>query len=97
VRNEEVLLRVKEGRNIVRTVKRRKGHWIGRSVCGDCLLKQVIERKREGRIEVTGKRGRRRRQLLDAVKETRGYWKPKREALDRTVWRTRFGKSVDLS
>jgi hypothetical protein len=37
------------------------------------------------------KRERRRKQLLDDLKETRGYWKMKEEALGRTLWRTRFG------
>jgi hypothetical protein len=50
----------------------------------------VIEGKLEGRREMTGRRGRRRKQLLDDLKEKRGYWKLKEEALDRTVWRTRF-------
>jgi hypothetical protein len=36
-------------------------------------------------------RGRRRKQLLDDLKEKRRYWKLKEEALDRTLWRTRFG------
>jgi hypothetical protein len=44
-------------------------------------------------IEVMGKQGRRRMQLLDGLKETRGYWKLKEEALERTVWRTGFGRS----
>jgi hypothetical protein len=35
--------------------------------------------------------GRRRKQLLYDLKETRIYWELKRETLDRTVWRTRFG------
>jgi hypothetical protein len=39
---------------------------------------------------VTGRQGRRRKQLLDDLKETRGYWKSKEEALERTVWRIRF-------
>jgi hypothetical protein len=39
-----------------------------------------------------GRRGRRRKQLLDDLKGKRGYWKLKEEALDRTVWRTRFGR-----
>jgi hypothetical protein len=34
----------------------------------------------------------RRKLLLDDLKEKRGYWKLKEEALDRTVWRTRFGR-----
>jgi len=38
----------------------------------NCPLNQVIEGKMEGRIEVTGRRGRRRNQVLDDVKENRG-------------------------
>jgi hypothetical protein len=49
VRNEEVLHRVKEGRNIVHTIKRRKAYWIGHILRRNCLLKHVIERKVEGR------------------------------------------------
>jgi hypothetical protein len=41
---------------------------------------------------MTGRRGRRRKQLLDDLKEKIGYWKLKEEALDRTQWRTRFGR-----
>jgi len=41
---------------------------------------------------VTGRRGRRRRKLLDDLKERRGYFHLKEEALDRTVWRARFGR-----
>jgi hypothetical protein len=52
----------------------------------------VIEGKIEGRIEVKGRRGRRRKQLLDELRETREYCKMKEEALDRTWWRTRFGR-----
>jgi len=29
---------------------------------------------------------------VDDLKEKRGYWKSKEEALDRTLWRTRFGR-----
>ena len=43
---------------------------------------------KEGKIEVTGRRGRRRKQQLDNLKETRGYWKLKEEALGSTLWRT---------
>jgi hypothetical protein len=52
----------------------------------------VIEGKLEGRIELTERRGRRCKQLVDELKEKRGYWKLKEEALDRTLWRTRFGR-----
>jgi len=45
----------------------------------NCLLIHVIEGKREGRIEVMGGRGIRGKQLLDDLKENRGYWKLKRK------------------
>jgi hypothetical protein len=92
VRNEEVLHRVREERNIVHTIKRRKANWIGHILRRNCLLKHVIEGKLEGRIEITGRRERRCKQLLDDLKEKRRYWKLKEEALDRTMWRTRFGR-----
>jgi len=41
---------------------------------------------------VTGRQGRRRRKLLDDLKESRGYSHLKEEALDRTMWRARFGR-----
>jgi hypothetical protein len=40
---------------------------------------------------VKGKRGRRRYQLLDDLKEKRGHWQLKQDGLDRNVWRNRFG------
>jgi hypothetical protein len=52
----------------------------------------MIEGKLDGRIEMTGRRGRRRRQLLDDVKEKRRYRNLKDECLNRTLWRTRFGR-----
>jgi hypothetical protein len=58
----------------------------------NCLLKHVIEGTLDGRIEMTGRRGIRRKKLLDDLKEKRGYWKLKAEALDRSQWRSRFGR-----
>ena len=58
----------------------------------NCFLKRAIKGKTEGRIKVTGRRGRRSKKLLDDLKEKRVYWKLKEEALDRIVWRTRFGR-----
>jgi hypothetical protein len=78
--------------NILHTTKRRKVNWIGHILRGNCLLKDVIEGKLEERIQMTGRWGRRCNQLLDDVKEKTGCWKLKEEALDRTVWRTRFGR-----
>jgi hypothetical protein len=46
----------------------------------------------QGGIEVTGRQGRRRRKLLDDLKERRGYSHLKEETLDCTMWRARFGR-----
>ena len=51
----------------------------------NCLLKQVIEGKIKGQIEVTRRGGRRRKKLLDDLKDRRGYCQLKEEALDRTT------------
>ena len=40
---------------------------------------------------MTGRREGIRKRLLDDLNETKGYWKQKEEALDRTLWGTRFG------
>ena len=40
---------------------------------------------------MTIRRGRRRKELLDDLKDRRGYCQLKEEALDRTMWRKRFG------
>jgi hypothetical protein len=92
VRNEGVLHRVKEERNILHTIKRRKANWIGHILRRNCLLKHVIEGMLEGRTDMTGRRGRRYKQLLDGLKGKRRYWKLKEETLDPTLWRTRFGR-----
>ena len=69
VRNEEVLLRVSEQRNILHEIRKRKANWIGRILRRNCLLQQVIEGKIKGQIEVTRRRGRRRKKLLDDLKD----------------------------
>jgi hypothetical protein len=43
---------------------------------------------------VIGRRGRILRKLLDDLKERRGYSHLKEEALDRAMWRPRFGRGV---
>ena len=92
VRNEEVLLRVKEQRNILHEIGKRKANWIGHTLRRNCFLQRVIKVKIKVGIEVTERRGRRRRKLLDDLKERRGYSHLKEEALDRTVWSARFGR-----
>jgi len=69
-----------------------KANWIGHILDRNWPLQRVIEGKIKGGIEVTGRRGRRRRKLLDGLKERRGYSRLKEEALDRTVWRAGFGR-----
>ena len=90
VRNKDVLLRVKEQRNILHEIRKRKANWIGHILLRNCLLQRVTEGKIQGWIEVTGRQGRRRRKLLDDLKERRGCCHLKEEALDRTMWRARF-------
>jgi len=68
VRNEDVLLRVKEQRNVLHEIRKRKANWIGYILRRNCLLRRVIEGKIKGGIEVTRRRGRRRRKLLDDLK-----------------------------
>jgi hypothetical protein len=70
VRNE-VLSKIKEEGNTIQTIKRRKANWIGHILHRNCLLKHVIAGKVEGRIKVTGRRGIRRKQLLNYLKKKR--------------------------
>ena len=73
VRNEEVLLRVKEQRNILHEIRKRKANWIGHILRRNRLLQRDIEGKiKRGGIEVAGRRGRRRRKLLDDLKHRKG-------------------------
>jgi hypothetical protein len=94
VRNEEALLRIKEQRNILHEISKRKANWIGHILRRNCLLRRVIDGKVKGWIEVTGRRGRRRRKLLDDLKERRGYSYLKEDATDRTKWRVGFASSL---
>jgi len=55
VRNEDVLLRVKEQRNILHEINKRKANWIGHNFLRNCLLQRVIEGKIKEVIEVTGR------------------------------------------
>ena len=72
MKNEEVLSRVKEERNILHAIKRRKANWIGHILRTNRFLKYIIEGKIEGGIEMTEIQGRRRKQLLEDRKEMTG-------------------------
>jgi hypothetical protein len=58
VRNGEVLLRVKEQRNILREISKRKANWIGHILCRNCVLRLVVKGKIKGGIEVIGRQER---------------------------------------
>ena len=45
MRNEGILLRVKEQRNILHGISKQKANWIGHILRRNCLLQQVIEKK----------------------------------------------------
>ena len=72
VRNEGVLHRVKEQRNTLHEISKWKANWIGHIWCRNCFLRQVKDGKIKGGIEVTGRRGKRRRRLLDGIQEKGG-------------------------
>jgi hypothetical protein len=94
VRNEEVLRRGRGHRNVINTIKRKKSDWIGHILHRNCLLKHAVEGKIEGRMEVTGRRGRRCKQLLDDFIKTRRWWKLKRKLYNAEV---AVEEAVDLS
>jgi hypothetical protein len=58
VRNKDVFLRVKEQRNILHEICKRRANWIGHILRRNCLLQRVTKEKIQGGIEVTGRQGR---------------------------------------
>jgi hypothetical protein len=91
VRKEGELLRVKEQMNIQHEISKRNVNWICHILRRNCLLQDVTEGKTKVRIEVTGRRRRKRNKILDDVRVRKGYSHVKKEALDLTMWRARFG------
>ena len=82
---------IESRRNVLHIIQRGKHKVIGHNFHWNFRLKCVIEGKIEWRMEVRGRRGRWRKQQMDELKEKRGYWILKEEAVDRTVWRTGLG------
>jgi hypothetical protein len=80
------------GQEYLTNIKRRNANWIGHVLHRNRFLKHVIEGRVERRIEVTGRRERRRKKLLDDLRESRGCWKSKDETLNRIMWRNRLGR-----
>jgi hypothetical protein len=85
VRNEEVLLKVREQRYILHEISKRKANSIGHTLRRNCLVKQVVEGKIKVGIEVKGIRRRRRWNLLEGFEERRRYSNLKKEALNRNI------------
>jgi hypothetical protein len=77
---------------VILGISKRKANCTDHILRRNCLLRQVIEGNVKGGIEVTERRGSRRRKLLDDLKERRGYSHLKEEALDRIMSRARFGR-----
>jgi hypothetical protein len=67
-------------------------NWIGHILRRNCLLQKGIEGKIKGGIEVTRRRGKRRRKLLEDLKERKGYSRLKEEIIDGTMWTARLGR-----
>jgi hypothetical protein len=72
VRNEEVLLRVKEQRNILREIRKRKANRIGNILRRNCFLQRVTEGKIEGRQE-------------DEEEDVESYWMTLRKGEDTLI------------
>ena len=90
VRNRSIT-KSQGGENTLHTIKKRKAKWIGHILRRNCFLKHATKGKKEGRIEVAERRVRSYKQLLNDLK-TRGYWKLKKEVLDRILWRIHLGR-----
>jgi hypothetical protein len=80
VKNEEVLQRVQEERNCLQTIKRRKPNWFDHVWHRNCLRNHFVEGNIEGRIEVTERQGKVRKQLLDDFKLAIRFWDLKEAA-----------------
>jgi hypothetical protein len=76
------------------TLENGNANWIGHILRRNCLLQRLIEGKIKGEMEVTRRRGRRRKQLLDDLKDRRGYSHLKEEAPNRTVWSNCFWRGI---
>ena len=90
MRNEELLS--EEGQEDLTYSKRKEENCTGHILRGNCFLNHVIKEMIERRIEVTGRRGRRHRRLLDDLKKNVRYWELEEETPDCTQWKTGWGR-----
>jgi hypothetical protein len=70
---------------------------IGHILRRNCLLKQVIEGKIKGEMEVTRRRGKRHKKLLDDLRDGRGYFHLKEKALDLIISYILFHKTLSAT
>jgi len=73
-------LRVKEQRNILQEISKRKANWIGHILCRKCLLKRVIEGKIKGGIKWQE----------DEEEDVGSYWITLRKGEDTLIWRRKL-------
>jgi hypothetical protein len=76
--------------NILHEISKRNASWIGHIFRRNYLL-QVIEAKVNGLIQLTGRRGKSLRKLLNDLKERREYPHLWEKALNRATWGGSFG------
>jgi hypothetical protein len=77
--------------NGLHTLNSRRVNWIGQVLSRNCIAKHVSDVKIEVNTSRMKRREKKRKHMLDDFKEKKVYWILKEEALDRTLWRTRFG------
>jgi hypothetical protein len=92
LKNQEILKEPKNRQINVNARKRNKVNGIVYICRGNCLLKYVIWRNIGKRKEVKGRGRRRGKQLLDNLKERRGYCELNKQTLDRTLWKIGFDR-----
>ncbi|WP_410967417.1 hypothetical protein, partial [Salmonella sp. SAL04191] len=87
IRNEDVLQRIGESRKLIGKIRRRKANWVGHHLRRECMIKEVIEGKLEGRRAM----GRKRFQLIDELRKNKeSYQDLKAIAANREKWRARY-------
>ena len=84
--------RQSKSKEIYYTTEKRTQNGIGHTMRMNCFLMHITEGKTKGKTEKKKRRWRRCQQLLDDLKEKRGYWKYIEEVPALNLWRTPFGK-----
>jgi hypothetical protein len=88
IKNEDISHRVEKERSVLHVMKRKRANWIGHMVPRNCLLKQVMK----GKIEGTGRQGRRCKKLVEDLREKEKILKfesrkTELHSLEKLLWR----------